>query len=183
MKEGNRERKRRGLAWIGWDECSRLHTALDIVEIPDFVQLVGVLALNNSSDTSWCFQRRQNSRRCVRRCGRRHDTRVREPGIRRECLEQSHHRIEEIHNLFLWGVTGVAVRLQGTDACAMFPPFMLPESLICTRVTDPVCIHVGEEGSLAGGGQDGGDIGVGARRIAVGIKGSITMVWPIPCQK
>lgn len=29
---------------------------------------------------------------------------------------------------------------------------MLPESLICARVTDPVGIHVGEEGGLAGGG-------------------------------
>ena len=60
---------------------------------------------------------------------------------------------------------------------------MLPESLIGTRVADPVCIHVGEEGSLAGGGQDSGDIGVGARRIAIGVEGSITVVWPIACQK
>ena len=55
---------------------------------------------------------------------------------------------------------------------------MLPESLICTRVADPVGVHVREEGGLAGGGQDGGDVGVGARRIAVGVEGSVTMVRP-----
>lgn len=61
----------------------------------------------------------------------------------------------------------------------MFSPFMLPESLVCTRVADPVGIHVGEEGSLAGGGQDVGNVGVGARRIAVGVEGSVTVVWPV----
>ena len=56
---------------------------------------------------------------------------------------------------------------------------MLPESFIRTRITDPIGIHVREEVSLTGGGQDGGDVGVGARRIAVGVVGSITVVWPI----
>lgn len=70
LVEFERERQREGgLAWIGGDECSRLHAALDVVKIPNFVQLIGVLALNNSSDTSRCFQRRQNSRRCIRCCG------------------------------------------------------------------------------------------------------------------
>lgn len=55
---------------------------------------------------------------------------------------------------------------------------MLPESLVCTRVTDPIGIHVGEEGSLAGGGEDGGDVGVGARGVTVGIEGSVAVVWP-----
>ena len=55
---------------------------------------------------------------------------------------------------------------------------MLPESLVCSRVADPVGVHVREKGGLAGGGQDGGDVGVGARRIAVGVEGSVTMVWP-----
>lgn len=63
----------------------------------------------------------------------------------------------------------------------MFAPFMFPESLIRARVADPVGVHVGEEGSLAGGGEDGGDVGVSARRIAVGVEGSVTVVWPIRC--
>ena len=37
---------------IGRDEGSRLHTALDIVEIPDFIELVRILALDHSSDAS-----------------------------------------------------------------------------------------------------------------------------------
>ena len=60
----------------------------------------------------------------------------------------------------------------------MFAPLVLPESLVCTGVADPVGVHVGEEGGLAGGVQDGGDVGVGARRIAVGVEGSVTVVWP-----
>ena len=60
----------------------------------------------------------------------------------------------------------------------MFSPLVLPESLVCTRVADPVGVHVREEGGLAGGGQDGGDVGVGARRIAVGVEGSVAVVWP-----
>ena len=61
----------------------------------------------------------------------------------------------------------------------MFPPFMLPESLIGARVADPVGIHVGEEVGLTGGGQNGGDVGVGARGVAVGVEGSVTVVWPM----
>lgn len=56
---------------------------------------------------------------------------------------------------------------------------MLPKSLVCASVADPVSIHVGEEGGLAGGGQDSGYVGVGARCIAVGVEGSVAMVWPI----
>ena len=63
----------------------------------------------------------------------------------------------------------------------MFAPFMLPESLIGARVADPVGIHVGEEVGLTGRGQNGGDVGVGARGIAVGVEGSITVVWPVHC--
>lgn len=56
---------------------------------------------------------------------------------------------------------------------------MLPESLVRTRVTDPVGIHVGEEGGLACGGEDGGDVGVGAGGVAVGVIGSVAVVWPV----
>ena len=42
-----------GSTWIGRDEGARLHTALDIVEIPDFVELIRILALDHSSDASW----------------------------------------------------------------------------------------------------------------------------------
>lgn len=59
---------------------------------------------------------------------------------------------------------------------------MIPESLVRARVTNPVGIHVGEEGSLAGGGEDGGDVGVGARGVTVGVVGSIAMVWPVDDQ-
>ena len=71
----------RSLTGIGGDEGSCLHAALDVVKIPDFVQLIRILALNDSRDTARGFQCRQNSRRGIGRCRRGHDTRVRQPGI------------------------------------------------------------------------------------------------------
>ena len=60
---------------------------------------------------------------------------------------------------------------------------MLPERFVGAGVADPIGIHVGEEGRLAGGGEDGGDVGVGTRRIAVGVVGPVAVVWPIRDQE
>lgn len=150
---GIRWSKRLGvLTWISRNERARLHAPRDIVEIPDFIQLIRILALNDSSDAPRSFQRRQNSRRGIRRCGTRHDACVRQPRVRRQRLEQRDDLVEEIHHLLLRRVIRVAVRLQRADARAVFPPLVLPERFVRARVADPVGVHVGEEGSLAGGG-------------------------------
>ena len=60
----------------------------------------------------------------------------------------------------------------------MFPPFVLPECLIVALVVLPVRVHVRQEVSLAEGLKDLGDVGVGARGIAVGIEGSVAVVRP-----
>lgn len=62
-----RKYEMRILTWVGRDESSRLNTALDIVEIPNLVQLICILALNDSSDTPRRLQRCQYIRRRVRR--------------------------------------------------------------------------------------------------------------------
>lgn len=41
------------LTWISRNESPRLHASLDIIKIPYFVQLIRILALDNSSHTSW----------------------------------------------------------------------------------------------------------------------------------
>ena len=41
-----------GVTWIGRDEGARLHAALDVVEVPNFVELIRVLALDHGSDAS-----------------------------------------------------------------------------------------------------------------------------------
>ena len=60
----------------------------------------------------------------------------------------------------------------------MFTPLVLPETLGCTTIGGPVCVHVIEQGALAGCGEDGGDVGVGAIGIAIGIVGAVAVVGP-----
>jgi hypothetical protein len=60
----------------------------------------------------------------------------------------------------------------------MLGPLMIPEGLVVAIVVFPVCGHVGEEIGCAEGVEDGGDVGVGARRVAVCVVGAITSIGP-----
>lgn len=80
----------------------------------------------------------------------------------------------------MWAVVGVAARLERADAGAVFFPFVIPEAFVVALVVFPVGVHVAEEGGLAGGGQDGGDVCVGAIRVAVGVVGAVAVVGPEP---
>jgi hypothetical protein len=64
-------------------------------------------------------------------------------------LEDINGLLEEIRNLFLWCIAGVARRLQSANTSPMFLPFMFPEGLIIAIYVDPVFIHVGEQVRLS----------------------------------
>lgn len=100
--------------------------------------------------------------------------------IRVKALEEVDRLLEEINDLFLSRVIGVAAWVQGTDAGAMFAPLMLPETLIIPLIILPIRVHVIEKVSLAIRRDDVGYVGVCTVRIAVGVVCPITVVWPSP---
>ena len=55
---------------------------------------------------------------------------------------------------------------------------MLPEAFVVALIVFPVCIHIGKEVGSTGGGKNGGDVGIGAIWIAVGIVCAVTMIGP-----
>lgn len=60
----------------------------------------------------------------------------------------------------------------------MFSPLMLPEGLAVAIDIDPVILHIGEEVGTVLRFQDLGDVGVGARVIAVRLVGAIAVIGP-----
>lgn len=165
--------------WIGRDERARLRRPLDIIEIPDLIQLVRVGALDHGDDPPGRLQRGDDRIACIRLAAAvGHDARVGKPGVGRQRLEQIDRLLKEIHHLLLRHVVGVAARLQGADAGAVLAPLVLPEALVVALVVLPVGVHVREEVGGSRGGNDGGDVGVGARGVAVGVVGAVAVVGP-----
>lgn len=93
-------------------------------------------------------------------------------------LEQIYHFLEEVPNLFLGRVVGVAARLNGVDTGTVLAPLMLPELLVAAVVTDPVRLHIREQIGTVLRGQDVGNVGVCARRIAARLVGTVAVVGP-----
>lgn len=59
-----------------------------------------------------------------------------------QALEKLHGPVEKVQNLLLRGIVGVAIGIQGADTSPVLAPFMLPESLVISRLVFPVCIHI-----------------------------------------
>jgi len=93
-------------------------------------------------------------------------------------LEEIHHLLEEVADLLLRVVVRVAAGLDGVDARAVLVPFVLPEALVVTLVVLPVGLHVVEQLRPALRPQDGRDVAVLARRVAVGSVGAVAVVGP-----
>jgi len=127
--------------------------------------------------------------------------------VRGQGFEEVDGGLEVVDYFFLGGVVGVAFWVEGADAGAVFFPFMVPEGFIVscrvyehclllwgslwglwesvwicsTLIVFPVGVHVVEEVGFAGGGDNGRDVGVGARGIAVGVVGAVAVVGPWGC--
>lgn len=95
-----------------------------------------------------------------------------------EAFEKVDCFLEEINDLFLRSVTGVAARVQGADASAVLAPLMRPETLVVPLIVLPICVHVIEKVSLAIRREDVGYVGVGTVWIAVRVVCPVTVVWP-----
>ena len=62
----------------------------------------------------------------------------------------------------------------------MLGPLVLPEALVVASLVFPVGVHVGEEVGVRGL-DDGADVGVCARGVAVGVVGAVAVVRPGVC--
>ena len=60
----------------------------------------------------------------------------------------------------------------------MLAPLVLPEGFVVAAFVFPIGVHVAEEVGLTGGVEDGGDVGVCAGGIAVGVVGAVAVVGP-----
>ena len=66
-----------------------------------------------------------------------------------QALEQLNRLVEEVKNLLLRGIVGVAVGIQRADTGSVLAPFMLPEGLVIPRLVFPICVHVIQEAGCA----------------------------------
>lgn len=98
--------------------------------------------------------------------------------IRIKRLEEIDRLLEKVDGFLLVCIAGVTSRVEGADARAVLGPLVLPESLVVPLIVLPVRLHVVEEAGLAERGQDAGDVGVRARRVAAGIVGTVAVIRP-----
>jgi hypothetical protein len=99
-------------------------------------------------------------------------------GICVESLEEVNSSLEEICNFRTSSIARVAIRIEGRNACSVFGPFVLPETLSCTVIAHPVRLHVREERGFTEGVENLGDVRVCSRCVAVRIVGTVAMVGP-----
>lgn len=63
----------------------------------------------------------------------------------------------------------------------MFAPLVLPEALVVAGVVFPVDAHVVEDVVAVVRFEDLGDVFVLAILVAVGVVGSVAVIWPVRC--
>jgi hypothetical protein len=98
--------------------------------------------------------------------------------VGRKGLEQAYGCDEEVNSLVAGGVVGVAAGLEGGIAGTVGTPLVLPEGLSALIIGLPVGVHVGDEIGLAGVLEEGGDVGVGTRAVAVLVIAAVAVVGP-----
>ena len=158
-------------------EVAGFQRAADVEEVPDLVQgaagaaEVDFLAVFGAEG---CL----DFGRSVRFSGGRGDSGFGEEFVGGQGLEEGDGAVEEDGDFGCGGVVGVAGRVEGRDAGAVFAPLVLPEGLVVALVVFPVLLHHGQGVVGARGAQDFGDVFVGAARVAVGFVGAVTVIGP-----
>ena len=68
--------------------------------------------------------------------------------------------VEEVDNLFLRLIVGVAIWVQGANAGTVLAPLMFPKGFVCAvvRVVQPIGVHVVEKRGSTVGFENGGDV-------------------------
>lgn len=65
-----------------------------------------------------------------------------QPVVRGQGLEQIDHRLKELRHFLGRLVIGIALGIEGGDACAVLVPLMGPETVGGTLIASPVLLHV-----------------------------------------
>ena len=86
-----------------------MYAALHVIEIPYFVQLVCIRTLNDGTNTSRRLESCKYLSRCVGRGRGGDNASVGQPSVRRQGFEQGDDFVEEIDDLLLRGIIGIAV--------------------------------------------------------------------------
>ena len=107
-----------------------------------------------------------------------HNPRVLEPVVCIESLVQLDACGKVVDDFFLGLVVGVTGRVERGDAGAVFVPFVIPQALIVVTEVFPVHTHVGKQVGGAEGLENGRDVAVGARIIAVGVVTTVAQIGP-----
>jgi hypothetical protein len=163
---------------VGSDELTGLQWTANVVVVPNLVQDTTLAAESDLNTRAVHSQCRLNRRESVCLAGAGLDASSLEPLVTGQSLEQVDGFLEVVDNLFGSLVVAVAVGLECANTCAVLGPLVLPEGLVVALIVFPVRGHVGEEVVCAKRGQDGGNVGVGARGIAVGIVCAIASIRP-----
>ena len=124
-------------------------------------------------------QRLPNLSISVRLRGTRHDARILEEGIRVQDREELERLFKVIDHLLRGHVVGVAGRVKGADAGAMFAPFVFPEGFVLALVIFPVHCHVVQEIVAVEVLEDLGDVLVLSAFIAELLVGSVAFIGPV----
>ena len=93
----------------GGDEGTGLHRSLYVVVVPDLVEST-IFTADGDRIAMHRLDRRFDICRSVGGGSGGYDASVREGGVRRECLEEGSGDVEEVNDLLLRRVIGVAVR-------------------------------------------------------------------------
>lgn len=98
--------------------------------------------------------------------------------VRVKRLEKVDYCLKEVDDLLARCIACVTRRVERVDACTVRGPFVLPEGFVRLVIRDPVLIHVVQQRGLASGIEDGSDVLVVARGVAVLLIRPITVIGP-----
>ena len=124
-------------------------------------------------------QRLPNLSISVRLRGTRHDARLLQKRIRVQDREELERLFKVIDDLLRGHVVGVAGRVKGADAGAVFAPFVFPEGFVLALVIFPVHCHVVQEIVAVEVLEDLGDVLVLSGFIAELLVGSVAFIGPV----
>lgn len=95
-----------------------------------------------------------------------------------QSLEQANGNLEILGYFLLLSVPIVAAWLESADASSVLVPLVLPEALVVSLIVFPESAHVRQEVGFAVALENGGDVGVFTRWVAVGIVRPVAVIWP-----
>ena len=130
--------------WLRRNKSPILRAPVHVIIVVHLIEFcgIGTRALDRSIDAAIPHQRSPDLSIGVRLRRAGHDAGVLEERVRVQRREQLQRLLEVIHHLLRGHVVGVAGGVKGTDAGAVFAPFVLPKRLVVAPIVLPVYGHV-----------------------------------------